>query len=88
MATDPRLVPVAWTPLQSAQNTLFAGCADRAAIAEYGQAVAFEKRVKGFAVGFLVGAVGCVALAVFLKMKDEEAARAARAAEEDDDDGE
>ena len=85
MATDPRLVPVTWTPLQSAQDTLFAGCANRAAIAEYGQAVAFEKRAKGFAVGFLVGAAGCVALAIFLKMKDDEAKSAARAAEDEDD---
>lgn len=74
MAADSSLVPVSWTPLQAAQDALFGGCADRAAIAEYGAAVAFEKRVKGFAVGVVLGAAGCIGLALYLRSKDKAAA--------------
>jgi len=67
---DPNLQPVLFS---GGAKALAAGCNDQQMVADYENAMVFENRVKGFAVGLAVGAVAFVAFAIFLKMKDDDA---------------
>jgi len=64
---DPNLQPVLFSA--RAADALASGCNDRQAIVDYADAVFFEKRVKGFVIGFALGAALCVAVTIYVKSK-------------------
>lgn len=54
-------------PQSATTSQVFDGCTNRAAVATFITAVAWEKFVKGATIGFVAGAVGTVALMLYLK---------------------
>jgi len=65
---DPSLAPVVvFSPRALVQGAVVEGCSDPQAVNDFVSATVFEKRVKGFALGLLVGAVAYTVLAIYAK---------------------